>query len=82
MFGWLEDITIHCGTPEIPTKLDVRKGVRAAGKNESFLHYQHPVKRWYGISYRSVWFLGFMKFDKRKDEYLFEGEEPIGGFKK
>lgn len=64
MFGF----TIHCGAiVDRPCTLEVQTKVRVGGNLETRLYNKHPIKRWYGISYKHSWMIGFFKFDKSFD---------------
>lgn len=52
----------HNGEPENPTKLRAYTGtlMSKVSKTEGTNHYtDHRIARWYGISFKLKWFIGF-----------------------
>lgn len=65
---------LHWGSPKFPTKVEAHSGTTYMGRKDGTFErvgvrhlIQHPVGRWYGLSYKSDWFLGIMLFTERKD---------------
>ncbi len=56
---------IHRGEPENPTKLRsytgtlMMKGSQTEGRNN---YTDHRIARWYGVSFKLNWFIGFWIF--------------------
>ena len=57
---------LHLGTPRHPTATCSLIG-RSHTRIETTEHWvEHPVKNWWGLSYKSRWFIGFTTYDDQR----------------
>lgn len=60
-------LRIHNGEPDNPTKVRaytgtlLSKGSSTEGRND---YADHEIARWYGLSFKLKWFIGFWVFGK------------------
>lgn len=59
---------LHLGSTRFPACIRFYRGtISAKGYKDSRVLMENPIKWWIGISWRTKWFLGFIKTDRTVD---------------
>ena len=59
---------LHLGETRYPARFSFHRGtIRAKGHRDQECFHENPIKWWYGISWGSAWFFGFVRTGPTED---------------